>query len=34
MDVFNKHCHGTVSYKIYAFYSVCMLFLCGINNMI
>jgi hypothetical protein len=34
MEAFNKHCHGTVSYKINAFYSVCMLFLCGINNMI
>ena len=26
MEAFNKHCHGTVSYKINAFYYVCMLF--------
>jgi hypothetical protein len=33
MEAFNKHCHGTVSYKVNAFYSVYMLFYLA-NNMI
>ena len=33
MEEFNKHCHGTVSYKITAFYSVYAFFFL-VNNMI